>query len=177
MGCGCTETTKECILRYTGETIDCLGIEKNELIETAIQTLAENICLLNDNASCCQEVVLYSENALGAESITISPTLFTLPGTTYTVPTGGAGTYELSYVGQTYIGNSGGMSIFIYKNGAVYHPATTRTIAGAKDFVIPFNVFASNIVLAEGDEIKLITAANAETIYPQNAVYKLTKIN
>jgi len=42
--CNSCKTTKECILRYTGETIDCLGIEKNELMETVIQTLATYAC-------------------------------------------------------------------------------------------------------------------------------------
>lgn len=183
MGCGCNETTKECILRYTGETIDCLGITKDELMETAIQTLAENICALNEASltpNCCETVVKYSVEALGLGVLSRYPIESTLPNTSYTVPVGGAGLYKVFYTAQTlHLKTTNCFATYsVYVNGVEYNSITRRTTRTDGNEIVPFTIYVSNISLNDGDVILIKGSALDETkAYPQNATYELTKIN
>lgn len=183
MGCGCNNTTKDCILRYTGATIDCLGIENNELMESVIQTLSDYVCAHQEaleNPTCCETVVKYSVEELGLGILGESPTESILTNTSYTVPVGGAGTYKLSYIAQTFhIKTTGCFATYsIYINDVEYNILVRRTTQTDGNEVVPFTLYASNISLSDGDVISIKgSALDVIKAYPQNAIYELTKIS
>lgn len=181
--CNCTNKCQKCssgcTLRYTGEDIECLGITKNDLIEDVIQTISEYICPLVEAEPCCQEIVAYTIERLGATSLPTFPTISAITGTSYTVPAGAGGTYELVYTGETVfdatVGNYALYSVYI--NNVEYNIATARKTAIDGDGNIPFNILISNLTLAEGDVIDVRgTCFLQAASYAQNAIFKLTKL-
>jgi len=173
--CDCTPTTVTTVLttpcKYTGADIACVGIISGESIDSAIGKLADTICNLTNPAP---ELVLYSERALGSGSIGTS--LVSITGTSYTVPIGGAGDYEITYVGEYKTPSAGTLVLRLYKGTSEYSAIVARTVQGAATTITPFTLFSSNITLLAGDTIAIRGAATAST-YAQNAICKITKIS
>lgn len=170
--CGCTpETPITTPCKYLGANIDCVGIISGESIDSAIGKLADTICNLTNPAP---ELVLYSERALGSGAIGTS--LSNITGTSYTVPVGGDGDYEITYVGEYKTPSAGTLVLKLYKGTSEYSAVVARTVQGAASTTTPFTLFSSNITLVAGDVIVIKGSATAST-YAQNAICKITKIS
>lgn len=167
--CNCLGYTSPC--KYSGADLPCIGIIAGETIDSAITKLADTICNLTPNLP---ESVLYSERALGTGLITTI--LSSVSGTSYIVPLGGDGEYEITYVGEYSTPVAGSLSLRLYKGLTEYNAIVRRTVTGAIATVTPFTLFASNISLVAGDEIVIKASATALT-YPQNAICKISKIS
>ena len=178
--CGCSENGESTFasdIKYDGKKITCNGstVKPCDDLSTVIQTLAKMFC---------KPVVLYSEekNAGGG-----TPVPLVLASTTYTVPTGGEGDYEIMYSYEVVIALSGALhvgstEVSLYKNGVVYNSDTTRHInmqdatSVASDELTASGIyFVSNVTLAAGDVIDLRGLASTNATINQ-AVCKITKI-
>lgn len=167
----CNEPTITSPCKYTGADLPCVGIIQNETIDSAITKIADTICNLTPTFP---KTVLYTERALGPSSITTSLTSVT--GTSYTVPAGGDGEYEITYVGQYHTPVVGTLSLRLYKGLIEYNSIVRRTVSGEVSTITPFTLFASNINLIAGDTIVIKATATTNT-YAQNAICKVTKIS
>lgn len=118
---------------------------------------------------CGPEQVKYQVERLGINTSGTSPTYTTLTNMTYTVPTGGAGTYELEFVADTEFSFSGAgnnqVTIQIYKNGLEINPNNQKRIkatsSGNESFIIPALSKISNVTLAVGDIIDVRSTSTA----------------
>lgn len=171
----CTSTP----CKYTGTNIDCVGILTGDTIELAFQKLSEYVCNL-DLQNLNNQVVFYSERALGEGTVALDPALPTvISGATYTVPIGGDGDYEINYVGEATAAKDIWLKLYIYVNGLAYNVETERKVLiSATVDNVPFTVFASQIALVAGDIIQIrgVALDNAIT-YPRNVICKITKLN
>ena len=167
--CNCIGSSLPC--KYTGANLPCIGIIAGESIDSAITKLADTVCNLTPTFP---KLVLYDERALGLGFITSSLTSIT--GTSYTVPAGGDGEYEITYVGQYVTPSTGSLSLRLYKGLIEYNSIVRRTVTGAASTVTPFTLFASNISLVAGDVIVIKASATSAT-YPPNTICKITKIS
>lgn len=162
--------------KYVGADLACVGINTNDTIDVAFQKLAEYVCALNLIPT-VNDLVHYSESALGAYTGGTSPTYSTLANSTYTIPTGSDGDYEINYVGQAVIAAGASITFKVYKNGVAINAYTHRTITSAGAATIPFSLFLSNLTLVATDIITVkSTATNNATTYPVNCILKITKI-
>ncbi len=157
--------------KYTGAALPCIGIIPGETLDSAITKLADTVC---DLTPIGPKSVFYSERTLGPSSITTSLTSVT--GTSYTVPAGGDGEYEITYVGQYNTPVFGALSLRLYKGLIEYNSIVRRTVSGAISTITPFTLFASNISLIAGDTIVIKATATLNT-YAQNTICKITKIS
>ena len=161
--------------KYTGPALDCAGIATNDTIDVAIEKLGEYLCALEIFPS-KNELVHYSETALGSATGGTTPTYVTLANTTYTVETDGD--YEINYVGEAVVANSGSITFKVYKNGSAIGTYTQRTVSSNSASILPFSLFISNLSLLEDDIITIrSTSTNNTTTYPVNCVLKITKIS
>ena len=170
--CGCTPTTpitSPC--KYSGADLPCVGIISGESIDSAIGKLSESICNVTPNLP---ETVLYTERVLGSGSL--SNTLASISGASYTVPLGGDGDYEITYVGEYVAPVSGTLSLRLYKGLTEYSTIVRRTVVGAATTTTPFTLFSSNIPLVAGDTIVIKGTATTSTS-PSNAICKITRIS
>ena len=129
--------------------------------------------------------VLYANNALGSGTSGTFPTNTVLPSMTYTIPTGGAGTYEVLFAASSeFIFSSTTnytIGINIFKNGTIVGPNNSKAIkmsgVSAQSFSIPVTVFATNITGAVGDIITVQSNSTAPTAaYLILGVLKINKI-
>lgn len=157
--------------KYIGADIPCIGIISGETIDSAISKLAETICSATNTLP---ETVLYSERVLGVGTVTT--TLATVSGTSYTVPLGGDGEYEISYIGEYQTNVAGTLILKLYKDTSEYNTVVRRTVTGADSTITPFTLFSSNISLVVGDQIAIKATASGGT-WPQNAICKISKIS
>jgi hypothetical protein len=121
--------------------------------------------------SCAQSQVYYRTERLGNNTSGSSPTYTVLTNMTYTVPSGGAGTYKLMLVADTQftytVAGSAAVTLKVYKNGVELEPnltkriTTTNTGSGAASYIIPALIMASNITLAVGDVIDVRSTSTA----------------
>ena len=170
--CGCTPTTpitSPC--KYSGADLPCVGIISGESIDSAIGKLSESICNVMPNLP---ETVFYTERALGLG--TISASLASISGTSYTVPLGGDGEYEVTYIGEYEAEIVGTMILKLFKGLTEYSTIVRRTLLVAADTITPFTLFSSNIPLVAGDTIVIKGLATATT-FPKNAICKITRIS
>jgi hypothetical protein len=92
---------------------------------------------------------------------------------TYTVPSGGAGTYELEFAADTEFTFTGiasnQVTIQVFKNGVEINPNVQKRIkisnanAEGGSFIIPALVKISNVTLAVGDIIDVRSTSTAPT--------------
>jgi hypothetical protein len=164
-----TPLTAPC--KYLGADIPCVGILSGDTYESAFSKLADFICNVDP---ALPELVKYSETALGVGSATT--VLALLSGSSYTVPLGGDGEYEITYVGEYFADVAGTLVLKLFKNTSEYNTTVRRTVYVSNKTVIPFTLFASNIALVAGDSISVKATASVDT-YPQNAICKITKIS
>jgi hypothetical protein len=121
--------------------------------------------------SCAQSQVKYQTERLGNNTSGSSPTYTVLTNMTYTVPSGGAGTYELEFVADaefTYSGTgSNQVTIQVFKNGIEITTnvqkriKTTSPDAGGGSYIIPAMVKISNAALSVGDIIDVRSTSTA----------------
>lgn len=123
--------------------------------------------------SCAQSQVKYQTERLGVNTSGTSPTYTVLTNMTYTVPTGGAGVYKLTFAADTqfvFTGvGSNQVTIQPFKNGVIIDPNATKRIAtqctsaDGSTFILPALVLISNVTLAEGDVIDVRSTSTAPT--------------
>lgn len=134
---------------------------------TYIYTNGEEVTL----PSCCLESqVKYQTERLGADTSGTSPAYTVLTNMTYTVPTGGAGTYELEFVSDAeFVYSAGGtnqITLQVYKNALEIDPNVQKRIktsnsSGINSLIIPAIVKVSNVTLAVGDTIDVRSTSTA----------------
>ena len=168
--------TKPCA--YTGAPIDCIGIKTGDTYEVAFQKLSEYVCSL-DLFPTANKLVYYSETALGSNSGLVYPTFGVLQNTTYTIPNGGDGEYEINYSGNIVFPNSTNeLDLSVFVNGIEHSTLSRKKISGIVTGTFPISVFVSNLSLVAGDIITLRCASlNKATMYPENFVLKISKIS
>lgn len=163
--------------KYTGTALDCVGIETNDTIEVVFQKLAEYVCAL-ELSPITNELVYYSETGLGSNTGGATPTYTTLANTTYTIPVGADGDYEINYVGEVRVSAENTIIFKVYKNGAAIGPYTYRKIESEFYTYVPFTLFLSNLTLEAGDVITIRSMSSDKvSTYPVNCVLKITKIS
>jgi hypothetical protein len=129
--------------------------------------------------------VLYTNNALGSGTSGTFPTSAVLPSMTYTIPAGGAGTYEVLFVASSEFtfssttNNTIGINIF--KNGTIVGANNSKAIkmsgVSGESFSIPVTVLASNITGAVGDIITVqSTSTSPTTAYLILGILKINKV-
>lgn len=175
--CDCTPTTSPCSptsapCTYGGSNLDCIGILNGESYDSAISKLSESIC--NLTASGTQQA-FYSERAFGTGTPTT--TLSSLSGASYTIPIGGDGDYEISYIGEYVAPVAGTLSLRLYKNSSEYSTVVRRTVTtNTTNSTIPFTLTASSITLVAGD-VLVVKGSSTATTFIQNVVCKISKIS
>lgn len=137
---------------------------------TYVYTNGEEITL---QCSCAQSQVYYRTERLGINTSGTSPVFSTLTNMTYTVPSGGAGTYELEFAADTefiFTGiASNQVNIQVFVNGVEVDPNGQKRIkassanADGDSFIIPAIVKISNVTLAVGDIIDIRSTSTAPT--------------
>ena len=88
---------------------------------------------------------------------------------TYTVPAGGAGTYELEFVADAEfsfsVAGNNQVTIQIFKNALEVNPNNQKRIkvtsSGSESFIIPALVKISNVTLAVGDILDVRSTSTA----------------
>jgi hypothetical protein len=130
-------------------------------------------------------LVKYEEERLGAGTSGTSPTFTTLTNMTYTVPSGGAGKYELLFIADTEFNfvSSGNatVTIDIYKNGTAVSALTKKRVSmtgtGEQSYIFPISALVSDVTLAVGDIIDVrSTSTSPATAYLNYGVMKINKI-
>jgi hypothetical protein len=110
----------------------------------------------------CPENVFYSENALGLGSTGELDDPVIIPSTTYTVPTGGAGTYRIMYTAQSNLSDvPGGTAELFVKlsiNGSLY-PIYRKSAVGI-DPVIDGIALNYQVDLADNNVIQFEGSAS-----------------
>jgi hypothetical protein len=164
---------------YTGADIECVGILTGDAIEVVVQKITDYLCALE----CCtnsevSNIPYYTNTPLGIRTVAIIPATPTvITGTTYTIPVGEGGDYEIQYVGEYNTPTAGTLNLKLFKNLSEYSVITSKTVTlPTGPAVVPFIVFATNVALVAGDVLSIRGSANANS-YPQNAVFKVTKIS
>lgn len=126
-----------------------------------------------------------ANNALGSGTSGTFPSSSTLPGMTYTIPAGQAGTYEVLFVADsqfTFTGTTNyTIGLNVYKNGAVIAANFSKAIkvSGNADesFNIPVTLLAYNITAAVGDILEIKSNSTAPTsAYLTLGVLKINKV-
>jgi hypothetical protein len=166
--CGCKDC-KEITLLGGLDGVGIASIVSNSFgTMTFIYTNGESVTL---ECPCGPAQVKYQVERLGVSTSGTSPTFTTLTNMTYTVPAGGAGTYELEFVAdaQFSFSTSGNnqITIQVYKNGVEINSSIQKRIAaassGAELFIIPALIKISNAALAVGDIIDVRSTSTAPT--------------
>jgi hypothetical protein len=127
----------------------------------------------------------YVTNALGSGTSGTFPATAILPSMTYTIPAGGAGTYEVLFVAGSEFtfsettNNTIGVNVF--KNGSVVAASTSKAIkmsgVSGQSFGIPVTVLASNITAAVGDILTIQSNSTSPTAaYLILGVLKINKV-
>jgi hypothetical protein len=167
--CGC-KNCKEITLLGGLDGVGIANIVSNSFgTVTYIYTNGNQVTL----PSCCLgSQVKYQTERLGIGTSGTSPAYSVLTNMTYTVPTGGAGTYELEFVADAEFTYSGAgtnqVTLQVYKNALeinvnVQKRIKTANVSGSNSFIIPAMVKISNVVLAVGDIIDVRSTSTAPT--------------
>lgn len=130
---------------------------------------------------CLCETVLYEVQRLGIESLGNAE--FTLiSDLTYTVPTGGGGTYEFYLLSDVAFGDGGDATITLYKNGSELDGVLQKSLkipvlGEGMDVVLPITFFASEVSLVAGDVVEFRgQSANYLEVYLNRVVCQIKKI-
>lgn len=127
----------------------------------------------------------YVTNALGSGTSGTFPTSTVLPSMTYTIPVGGAGTYEVLFVAGSEFTfgepTNYTVSVNVFKNGSVVAASVSKSIkmsgVSGQSFNVPVTVLASNITAAVGDILTLQSSSTAPTAaYLVSGVLKINKV-
>jgi hypothetical protein len=84
-----------------------------------------------------------------------------IPGTSYTVPVGGAGDYRLLYTGHAdFLTQVGTITLKIMIDGVDFNSDTRRVITmGGTGSMIPFNLFGTEIPLLANEQLSVYGSA------------------
>lgn len=168
--CGC-KNCKDITMPTGQDGIGIANITSNSFgTVTFTYTNGETVTL---PCSCAQSQVKYQTERLGINTSGTSPTYTLLTNMTYTVPSGGAGTYELEFAADTEFTFTGiasnQVTIQVFKNGVEINPNVQKRIkisnanAEGGSFIIPALVKISNVTLAVGDIIDVRSTSTAPT--------------
>ena len=168
--------TKPCA--YTGAPIDCIGIKTGDTYEVAFQKLSEYVCSLNLFPT-ANKLVYYSETALGPNSGGEAPTFGILGNTTYKIPSGGDGEYEIIYSGDVvFPDDTNELTISVFVNGVEHSVLSRKKAAGNYPGTFPITLLVSNLSLVAGSVITVrCSSLNKATMYLENCVLKISKIS
>lgn len=124
-----------------------------------------------------ENTVLYTETELIAgNTLAIDPSYSVLPNTSYTVPTGGAGDYEVLYTGNFNTSLAGfGIIMEVRVNGTIVRSSAKTDLFGGKTKT-SFSLFVSEITLSEGDTITVEASVPTEPTALENLNYKIKKL-
>lgn len=180
--CTCNQqnlSNKPC--KYTGIDLPTLGIDTGDSVEESFQSVehfAANLTVLAPN---CNELMKYTETP--APALNASDTYLTLANTTFTVPIGYTGVYEVNYVGTVDVTDPNEMSMYIEVAGSVLtnQVSLTRTVknsaAAGLNFKYQINLFASNITLNDGDVLTIkALSTDIQNCKLENCVLKITRL-
>lgn len=127
----------------------------------------------------------YITNPLGSGTSGTFPTNTILPSMTYTVPTGGAGTYEVLFVANSEFSFASTanytVAINVFKNGTAVSTGTSKSVkmsgVSGQTFSIPVTVLATSITAVVGDIITIQSNSTGPTFgYLTSGVLKINKI-
>jgi hypothetical protein len=164
--CGCKDC-KEITLLGGLDGVGIASIASNSFgTVTYTYTNGQTVTL---SCSCANSLVYSQTEALGANTSGTSPTYTVLTNMTYTVPAGGAGTYELEFVADVAFNYSSGgsnqVTLQVFKNAAVINAnlqKRVKTTGGdASSFIIPVTVKVATVTLAVGDVIDVRSTSTA----------------
>lgn len=180
--CTCNQqnpSSKPC--KYTGIDLPTLGINTGDSVEESFQSVEDFAANLTVLAPNCNELMKYTETP--APVLNANDTYLTLSNTTFTVPTGYTGVYEVNYVGTVDVTGPNEMSMYIEVVGSVLtsQVSLTRTVKNSADIELSFkhqiNLFASNISLNEGDVLKIkALSTDIQNCKLENCVLKITRL-
>jgi hypothetical protein len=166
---GCDEIIYASEVSYDGPKLGCGDnvIKPCDKLSTVIQTLF-NIA--------CKKQVLFSVEKLGNGTVT-----GVLTSTSYTVPTGMGGTYEIEYYVDCVLPGGGTANILLdaRKNTLVINNDAQRSVVNSNAAAITANqVFKlTNISLSPGDTIDMYaTISGPAGTYPARGICIITKI-
>ena len=164
--CGCKDCKEITLLGG----LDGVGIAS--IVSNSFDTITFNYTngqSVTLECPCAPAQVKYQVERLGISTSGTSPTFTTLTNMTYTVPAGGAGTYELEFVADAEfsfsVAGNNQVTIQIYKNGLEVNPNNQKRIkvtsSGSESFIIPALVKISNVTLAVGDILDVRSTSTA----------------
>jgi hypothetical protein len=176
--CTCNQqnsSSKPC--KYTGIDLPTLGINTGDSVEESFQSVEDFAANLTVLAPNCNELMKYTETP--EPELSQSDIYLPLANTTFTVPTGYTGVYEVNYVGTVDVTGPNEMSMYIEVNGSKV--SLTRTMKNSADAELQFkyqiNLFASNINLNEGDVLKIRAfSTDIQNCFLENCILKITRL-
>lgn len=157
-----------------------VSITYNEVTHTITVLYTDGTSYTSPSVGCdCPENVFYSERALGVGSTGTFDVPVIIDGTTYTVPTGGAGTYRIMYTAQANLldvpGGTAELFVKLLVNGSTW-PIYRRSYVGI-DPVIDGIALNYQVDLQEGDVVQFEgTATEPEVQYVSMAVMIIDKM-
>lgn len=182
--CGCKDC-KEITLLGGMDGVGIASIVSNSFgTVTYTYTNGQTVTL---NCGCGSAPVYYRTERLGQGTSAVSPAYSVATNMTYTVPSGGAGVYELEFVADTQFDFTGltshQVTVQVFKNGLEIDPNVKKRIkatnfdADGSEFIIPAFVKVSNVNLAVGDVITVVSNSTApNSAYLNFAVLTINQI-
>jgi hypothetical protein len=165
---------------------ECLNLEgcPPETFKDLFQVIINRVCELSEtqqpNTDCCDtyipRTVRYVTDRLGTAESGIVPT------TSYTIPAGGEGTYEFSFIADAVIRSGTGLSINVYRNGVAVDTITERSASlntENSDDSAMFSIvlLVSEIVANVGDTLDVRLSTSGVDAFLSLGVTKITKIS
>lgn len=175
--CGCDFEVDAGCVRVTRE-LPCTGTTIGQTLEEVLLSVDEKLCdITPQNCDCPVDVQVLKVDTVNFSTFLEINTLYTIPGATYTVPSSGAGTYDVMLNAYVQFFETGLTGIAVYVNGVQYEPTSAIGVNNTKTTIIPITLFVPNITLAVGDIITIkASVANLNNTL-NNINYKLTKIS
>lgn len=166
--CGCKDC-KELTMPSGLDGVGIANITSNSFgTVTYTYTNGQTVTL---SCGCGSAPVYYRTERLGVNTSALMPAYSVLTNMTYTVPTGGAGVYELDFVSDTVFQFSAAganeVHLEVFKNGAQIDVEVKKRIKmsnsdpDGSDFIVPAVVKISNVTLAVGDIITVVSNSSA----------------
>lgn len=200
----CELTPTNCVV--TSEAVPCLQVGKGSTLTNLFKRLCAHLkaigfltlkdspssyegqagkCVkVNDAESgvefddcCCETVVHYDEREIiEVASVAETPSFATLPGTSYTIPVGEGGTYEVLYTGDLDLtGAFVEFDLELRVNGTLLRTSAKKKMSGGK-IRIGFTFFVSEIVLLDGDVVTVDASSSPGLVGFENLNYQIKKL-
>lgn len=182
--CGCKDC-KELTMPSGLDGVGIANITSNSFgTVTYTYTNGQTVTL---NCGCGSAPVYYRTERLGIDTSALAPAYSVATNMTYTVPTGGAGVYELDFVSDTVFeftaAGDNEVQLEVFKNGVQIDPNVKKRIkmsnsdADGSSFIVPAVVKISNVTLAVGDIITVVSnSTNPSDAFLNFAVLTIKQI-